>query len=245
MFGFVSSMHGKKKQFTLISPSHQVNKLAGLASLFAKANTHIIPQPINISKEDFDNQSAFKASLQISEEKKLVLIVFPNGIADSNKGVEFLFELCDLLTPKQRKTYEFIFAGIPSFPALTDKNINFHCLGYIPHERLLKNVYPAMDAVIVPSKFETFSQVTLEAQAIGIPVIAFRQGGPADIITHKLTGWLAKPYNVQSLIDGLNWVTTSVLHQSMLGENGKRIVQEKYTYERIGIMFKEIYNTIP
>ena len=102
-----------------------------------------------------------------------------------------------------------------------------------------------MDAVIVPSKFETFSQVTLEAQAIGIPVIAFRQGGPADIITHKLTGWLAKPYNVQSLIDGLNWVTTSVLHQSMLGENGKRIVQEKYTYERIGIMFKEIYNTIP
>ena len=58
----------------------------------------------------------------------------------------------------------------------------------------MASFYAASDLVVVPSvKPETFSMVTLEAMAAGIPVIAFAHGGPAELLRHERTGWLVDP----------------------------------------------------
>jgi glycosyltransferase involved in cell wall biosynthesis len=55
----------------------------------------------------------------------------------------------------------------------------------------LAAAYASSDVFSFPSKSETFGQVVLEAQASGLPVIAFQAEGVCDIIQDGRTGWLA------------------------------------------------------
>lgn len=54
----------------------------------------------------------------------------------------------------------------------------------------LAAAYASSDLFAFPSKSETFGQVVLEAQASGLPVIAFQAEGVCDIIQDGRTGWL-------------------------------------------------------
>jgi len=55
----------------------------------------------------------------------------------------------------------------------------------------LAAAYASSDVFAFPSKSETFGQVVLEAQASGLPVVAFQAEGVCDIIQDGRTGWLA------------------------------------------------------
>ena len=58
-----------------------------------------------------------------------------------------------------------------------------------PHH-LLSTYYRAADAVLVPSRSESFGLVALEAAACGTPVVAAAVGGLQTLVDHGLTGWL-------------------------------------------------------
>ena len=57
----------------------------------------------------------------------------------------------------------------------------------------LATTFASCDLFAFPSKSETFGQVVLEAQASGLPVIAFQAEGVCDIIQDGRTGWLVTP----------------------------------------------------
>jgi glycosyltransferase involved in cell wall biosynthesis len=59
---------------------------------------------------------------------------------------------------------------------------------------------------VVPSRLEAFGQTASEAHACGTPVIAFDNTGPADIVEHRNTGYLARAFEVQDLANGIAWV---------------------------------------
>ncbi|MXZ30026.1 MAG: glycosyltransferase [Acidimicrobiia bacterium] len=58
-----------------------------------------------------------------------------------------------------------------------------------PHHRLA-TYYRAADAVLVPSRSETFGLVALEAAACGAPVVAAAVGGLRTLVRHGRTGYL-------------------------------------------------------
>jgi D-inositol-3-phosphate glycosyltransferase len=60
-----------------------------------------------------------------------------------------------------------------------------------PHERL-PDYYAAAEAVLVPSRSESFGLVALEAQACGTPVIAARTGGLVFVVRDRVTGFLVR-----------------------------------------------------
>ena len=62
-------------------------------------------------------------------------------------------------------------------------------LGWVDHKDL-PGVYSSADILILPSKFDTFSCVVLEALSCGLPVIAYKTKGPKDIILDGETGYL-------------------------------------------------------
>ena len=70
----------------------------------------------------------------------------------------------------------------------------------------LPTYYSAADVVVVPSRYESFGLVAVEAMASGTPVIASRVGGLAYTIEDGVTGLLVKQGDIAALasaIDGL------------------------------------------
>ncbi len=61
--------------------------------------------------------------------------------------------------------------------------------GWIDHDEL-PNIFSASDLLILPSRFDTFSCVVLEAMNCGLPVIAYNTKGPKDIIRNRVNGFL-------------------------------------------------------
>src|SRR5690606_9435676 len=64
------------------------------------------------------------------------------------------------------------------------------------------------NAFVLPSRFETFGVVLVEALAMGVPVIATRCGGPEDIVTEN-TGVLVPVDDRQALAEALESVLLS------------------------------------
>lgn len=62
----------------------------------------------------------------------------------------------------------------------------------------LKAYYRAADLFLCPSLYEPFGLVVVEAFASGTPVVATNRGGPAEIVTHGIDGYLADPADTEA-----------------------------------------------
>ena len=61
-------------------------------------------------------------------------------------------------------------------------------------------LYPEFDLVVhFSTRPEPFGRVVVEAAACGVPVIAADAGGPREIVTPGVTGWLTPPGDVPAL----------------------------------------------
>lgn len=73
-----------------------------------------------------------------------------------------------------------------------------HFAGYVSDADLRATV-AAADVAVVPSIYEPFGFVALEAMALGSPLVAARTGGLAEIVEEGRTGWLFTPGDPASL----------------------------------------------
>jgi glycosyltransferase involved in cell wall biosynthesis len=75
------------------------------------------------------------------------------------------------------------------------------------HGAVSKTVLAGMmrvsDFLVLPSRWETLSCVLIEAMTVGLPVVATRAGGPADLVDPTL-GYLVEPNDVQGLTQALD-----------------------------------------
>jgi len=69
----------------------------------------------------------------------------------------------------------------------------------IGFQRDVSAVYSGIDILVVPSHAEPLGLVVLEAMAMGKPVVATRVGGPAEIISDGINGFLVDPKEPKSL----------------------------------------------
>ena len=81
-------------------------------------------------------------------------------------------------------------------------------------------IYAACDVFVALSREDKFPNTILEAMACGTPCVAFSIGGISEMITHKANGYLAQPFCIEELADGIKWIfeddsryNTSILHQ--------------------------------
>ena len=85
-----------------------------------------------------------------------------------------------------------------------------------PHH-LLSTYYRAADAVLVPSRSESFGLVALEASACGVPVIAANVGGLATIVRDGETGFLVDGRNPSAWAESIDAVLNDPGEAAALG----------------------------
>ncbi len=72
--------------------------------------------------------------------------------------------------------------------------------GFLSTEELQQDLGRCRALVMTPKWVEAFGNVAVEALACGVPVIAYRRGGPSEIVTDGETGWLVEPDQVAELV---------------------------------------------
>lgn len=99
------------------------------------------------------------------------------------------------------------------------------------------------DCFVLPSRYETFGVVYIEAMACGKPVIAVANGGPDDFVK-PFNGLLIKPGAeelVQAFYEMIGHLTRGNYYQE---EKISNYIKSKFSYEAIAEQLEAIYNSI-
>jgi glycosyltransferase involved in cell wall biosynthesis len=103
----------------------------------------------------------------------------------------------------------------------------------------LAQIFASADIFVYPSITETFGQVIQEAMASGLPVVARREGGPADIVQPGVTGYLPAPDDVDTFVENtLTLIQDENLRQRM--SQTARIYAENRTWDAINHEITEL-----
>lgn len=195
-------------QLTLVSPSRWLADEARRSSLMTDQKVMVIPYGIDL--KCFSSMDKLKARKMLGlPSDKFVVAFGAASLTDSRKGLDLLWEaLQDFNERVGQGNCELLVFGARGWNPL-GSSIPICNVGMIRDDRKLALLYSAADVFCAPSREENLANTALESLACGTPVLAFRIGGFPDIIDHRHTGYLAAPFDVKSLADGLEFLYSS------------------------------------
>jgi D-inositol-3-phosphate glycosyltransferase len=212
----------------------------------------VIPPGVNVSRFYPIPSDEAKMYIGLKPEDRMVLFV---GRIEPLKGVDTLLEAMSCLQKKEsRPVHLAIIGGDPSASpeemnaemarlmnlceALgLDQSVVF--LGVRDQDKL-SYYYSAAEVVVMPSHYESFGMVALEAMACGTPVIASEVGGLGYLVRDGETGFTIPAEEPETLCEKLSWLLNdSDLHASM----SKRAVEyaQDYAWEKIAKQIVDVY----
>jgi len=196
---------------------------------------HTVYKPLGIAKNDIP---MFK---NLPEDKKYILFV-SNDISDSNKGFDLLLK--SLLVLSNLNSICLITVG--NNCSLGDEKVSFshYHFGEIKSSIDMVTIYNLAYVTVVPSRFESFSQVTLESMACGSPVIAYDSSGPAEIISNEIDGYLIKSYSTKEFSEKLDHIIYNEDIRESFSKKSRNKVIENYSYKKIGNCMEEFYKKV-
>jgi glycosyltransferase involved in cell wall biosynthesis len=229
---------------TLVTPSNWLAQCAKSSSLFKKYPVKVIANGLDPEVYKPLNRPQVRSSLNLPQNKHLVLFGAMQGTGDRWKGFPLLVPALQRLSKSgwQDKIELLVFGSSqPENPI--DVGFKTHYLGRLEDECLAK-VYAAADVMVVPSRYEAFGQTASEALACGTPVVAFDVTGLKDIVDRQQNGYLAKPYETEDLARGIAWVLEDPDRHQKLCRSARLKVEEKFTLEVQARAYKNLYEEI-
>ncbi|WP_442594930.1 glycosyltransferase family 4 protein [Neobacillus sp. D3-1R] len=198
----------------------------------------IIPNGVVIDKPSI--QGNFHPLLQFENRN----ILFSIGRLVKEKGFDLLIEAAAKM---KRKDVCFVIAGIgPMFQEYERKikslalENSIYLIGFISDEQR-NQFFEKCTMAILPSRYEPFGIVALEAMKFSKPIIVSATGGLKGINKHLETGLFMEPNNVDSLVSQIEMVLNQPELAEQMAKKGKDLVDQFYSWQRVAEMTKRIY----
>jgi len=180
-----------------------------------------------------------------SPEEKIVLFV---GRLVYEKGVHVLVNAIPKVLEKVNAKFVIVgngymkeqLSGLVKSLGIAQKVL---FTGFVDDETLRK-LQICADVSVVPSLFEPFGIVALEAMAAKSPVVVSDTGGLGEIVDHDVDGVKVYTNNPDSLAWGIIRVLTDEKNAQRLRSNAYKKIQEKYDWDRIAQQTENIYKSV-
>jgi D-inositol-3-phosphate glycosyltransferase len=215
-----------------------------------------IPPGVDLDLFQPRDRTASRAELGIAPDERVILFV---GRIDPIKGIDTLLDAVailaadDDLQPKPTVLLvggDLDAAGEPIGPLTTVREAaralgvaeRFRFLGSQPQNRL-PVFYAAADVVVVPSRYESFGLVAVEALACGAPVVASRAGGLKFTIDEGVGGLLVPPQSAPALASALGMVLTDEALRANLAA-GARPSVERFAWPTVAAAIEHVYRRL-
>ena len=225
-----------------------------IASLYAVPNERIRIIPPGVDTARFHPASSPKSALRQALGLPDRPTVFTLGRLDERKGFDLFFRAVGSLvhsTPAGPSVVIRAGDGSPQATAERTKldtiiaELNLRSMiTWLPvlPETELPRYYQAADVFVLPSRYEPFGIVMLEAMASGIPVVATQEGGPSRVIEHGIDGLLVDPTDAAQFSHAMDDLLGSQDKRTAFGLRARQKVQDKYEWQVIADRHMEAYD---
>jgi glycosyltransferase involved in cell wall biosynthesis len=108
----------------------------------------------------------------------------------------------------------------------------------------VRSYLPAFDVFVLPSRFEGFPLVVLEALLAETAVVATDVGSVPEAVRDEETGLLVPPDDAAALAASLRRLVADADLRRSLGSRGRRLVLERFTAEHMARSFRAMYDEL-
>ncbi|OUC13590.1 MAG: hypothetical protein B0A82_16170, partial [Alkalinema sp. CACIAM 70d] len=186
-----------------------------------------------------------RASLQLPQDKQIIVFGAPNALEDPRKGFQYLLPaLQQLIANDWGQRIHLVIFGADNPEMSIQLNCPVTSLGHIDSDQTLALLYAAADVMIVPSLHEAFGHTACEAIASGTPVVGFNATGIKDIVTHQQSGYLARPYQIDDLARGIAWVLQDPQRHAQLRQAARSQAVANFDYVKQAAYYAQLFQDL-
>src|SRR6266568_2964599 len=162
------------------------------------------------------------------------------------QNLEYLVRAVEHLPSRQKVHLKIVgedWGGVTGLRALAralgiEDQITF--TGPLPRADVIR-AYGSADIFVLPSLFEPFGIVLLEAMAAGLPIVASRVGGIPEVVQDGATGLLVRPGDSRVLAEAIGRLISDPSLRSQMGEAG-RLRAAAFSWERLVPRILKVYD---
>lgn len=114
---------------------------------------------------------------------------------------------------------------------------------FIPHNEMPR-LYSIADIFVLPSNYEQWGQVLLEATCCQLPIVATKVGGIVDIVKDGETGLLVSPDSPEELAKALLKLLEDESLRLRMGLSSREYALRKFDYIKVSKKFSDIYKSV-
>ncbi len=219
-----------------------------------KGNIDIIPCGTDIRRFGSIDRLEARQQLGINPEDKVVFYV---GRFDPRKGIETLVRAVGHSQLRGKEKLKLIIGG-GSRPGESDGRerdriekivgeLGMSDITTFPgriSDEILPAYYAAADVCVVPSHYEPFGLVAIEAMASGTPVIASDVGGLQFTVIPEETGLLAPPQDDAAFATAIDRILSNPDWRDQLGKQARARVESKFSWDGVAHQLSDLYTKL-
>jgi glycosyltransferase involved in cell wall biosynthesis len=160
------------------------------------------------------------------------------GSLEHRKGVDVLLKALAVLIHERRARVSLDIWGRGDLESSVSLQSQVRALGVEEDVRFMgcsnnmEEILPDYGALVVPSRGESFSLVTVEAMASGVPVVATRCGGPEEVIDDGISGILVDVGDYRGLAESIEKILDHPAYARMLAVEARNKAVRCFDAER-------------
>lgn len=205
----------------------------------------VIPVGLELSNFVGDTKIDYREKLGIAESEKVLLYV---GKVEERRKPLFCI---DVFNKIKQNHPECCLVYVGKGPMLEEvhsyvkeKSIKgVHFVDFI-QQKELPSLYAMSDMFILPTRYEIFGMVLMEAMYFGTPVITYAAAGPKDVIEKDVDGVIMDNFDADRWAEKIEEHVFVKNDCEAMGREGRRKIMSKYLWQSVAEQYFEYYSGV-
>jgi len=201
----------------------------------------IIYNGVDTENYSFEKTKDFRKEFGYTQDDFIIGFV---GRLSVQKGVKYMLEAFKIVSEKYDNAKLLIVGkgelenSVKEFVDENNLNDKIILAGFREN---IPDLMRTIDVLLLPSLWEGFGIVLIEAMAAGKPCVATNISSIPEIVSDGVNGFLAPPENSEELANALIKLISNKVIAERFGDEGLRIVNEKFTLKRMADEYEKLF----
>lgn len=194
--------------------------------------------------------------INLSKDKKDSKYILYIGAISKRKNLKFIIEVLNqLVNIKGYNNYKLIIVGNKAykeekyynecFELIKKYNLDSNIINLkTVEQKYLRNIYNYSDVYVLPTQYDIFGMVYLEAMYYGVPIVTTLCGGSSMLINERKTGFIRNLDDFEEWANVIIDIAENKEIKEKISMETKKLINEKYLWSKLAVEFEKEYNKI-